>query len=29
MPDWDEDEIEMLPEDLAILRPEGVGPNYV
>lgn len=29
MPDWNEDEIEMLPEDLAILRPEGVGPNYV
>lgn len=29
MPDWEEDEVEMLPEDYAILRPEGVGPNYI
>jgi hypothetical protein len=29
MPDWDEDEIEMLPEDYEILRPDGVGPNYI
>lgn len=29
MPDWDEDECEMLPDDYAILRPDGVGPHYI
>ncbi|MBR3533843.1 MAG: hypothetical protein IKN80_08195 [Clostridiales bacterium] len=29
MPDWEEDEVEMLPDDYAVLRPEGVGPNYL
>ena len=29
MPGWEEDEVEMLPSDYAILRPEGVGPNYI
>ena len=29
MPGWEEDEVEMLPEDYEILRPDGVGPNYI
>jgi len=27
-PDWVEEEVEMLPDDFEILRPDGVGPNY-
>ncbi len=29
MPGWEEDEVEMLPEDYEILRPDGIGPNYI
>jgi hypothetical protein len=28
MPGWDRNDVEMLPDDYEILRPEGVGPNY-
>lgn len=28
MPGWVEADVQMLPEDYEVLRPEGVGPNY-